>query len=67
MWESFFIDFRNFRSDIALSYLVGHLGQLQDTLKKTSVSVLDKTFSLEKTVSWASLFCSVPNEGSLFL
>ena len=29
--ESFFIDFRNFRSEVALSYFVGQLGQSQDT------------------------------------
>ena len=28
---SFFIDFRNFRSEVALSYLVGQLGKSQDT------------------------------------
>ena len=31
VWGSFFIDFRNFRSEVALSYLVGQLGQSQDT------------------------------------
>ena len=31
VWGSFFIDFRNFRSEIALSYLVGQLGQSQGT------------------------------------
>ena len=66
MGESFFIHFRNFRSEVALSYLVGQLGQPQDTRKKHSVSVLDKTHSLEKTVSWNSFVWSVPIEGSLF-
>ena len=31
VWGSFLIDFRNFRSEVALSYLVGQLGQSQDT------------------------------------
>ena len=31
VWESFFIDLTNFRSEVALSYLVGQLGQSQDT------------------------------------
>ena len=31
VWGSFFIDFRNFRSEVALSYLVGQLGQSQGT------------------------------------
>ena len=67
MWESFFIDFRSFRSEVALSYVAGELGQSLDTKQKNSVSVIDKTHSLEKTVSWASFFWSVPIEGSLFL
>ena len=67
MWESFFIDFRSFRSAVALSYLVGQLEQSQDTQKKTSVNVLGQTHSFEKIVSWDSFFWSVPIEGSLFL
>ena len=31
VWESFFIDFRNVRSEVAFSYLVGQLGQSQET------------------------------------
>ena len=31
VWESFFIDFRNFRSEVALSHLIGQLGQSQGT------------------------------------
>ena len=31
VWGSFFIDFRNFRSEVALSYLIGQLGQSQGT------------------------------------
>ena len=31
VWESFFIDFRNFRSEVALNYLIGQLGQSQGT------------------------------------
>ena len=42
VWESFFIDFKNFRSEVALSYLVRQLGQSQDIYKKTSVSVIGK-------------------------
>ena len=32
VWESFFIDFRNFRSEVALSHLIGQLGQLKEDL-----------------------------------
>ena len=45
--------------EVSLSYVVGQLGQSEDIQKKTSVSVLDKTHLLEKTVSWASFFWSV--------
>ena len=31
VWGSFFLDYRNFRSEVALSYLVGQLGQSQGT------------------------------------
>ena len=34
MWETFSIDFRNFRSEFAVSYLVGQLRTIAGQLKE---------------------------------
>ena len=57
--ESFFLYPKYFISEVALSYLMGQLGQSYDTSKSISVSAVAKTHSLETTVSWALFIWSV--------